>query len=387
MLEHSHQKDLFTAQDLKVLAEYNGAPCVSVYLPTYKFGQKRQENLIRFDNALKTAEDYLQNLQTAGRLIDSILAAAKKKKDDHFFWRSPGDGLAMFCAPGFFDVWRIPYRFAESVSVNSGFSLKPLLPYLSDDGKFFLLCVDKKKVQLFECSRYGMRQVADPALPLGLTEVQPGKGFDRRIQSHSGGSTKKQEQFHGQGGVTDDQKNMLNRYFRRIDAAVCKTLMFEKAPLIFAGSQSLFPIYRNANNYRNMLKSGIWCNPFAMNAEAIHQDAWRLAQNHFSTPRKAAFAKIRDLKDTDAVSTTPEVIITSANFGKVDLLLLASDTSLWGRYDPDTGSYEEHIRQLPGDDDLLGRAALDTFLHRGSVYFVSLDEMPGKAPICAVLRY
>jgi len=385
MLEHSHQKDLFTMQDLKTLAEFKGSPCVSIYLPTHKLGQKRQENLIRFENAIKTASGYLENLQVSKQVAESILEPAIKLRDDHFFLKSASDGLAIFAAPGFFDFWRIPYRFSESVTANAGFYLRPLLPYLSDDGKFFLLCVDKKKVQLFDCSRYGMRQIQEPTLPLGITESLPDRNFDRRLQSHSGGSIRSQEQVHGQGGITDAEKNLINRYFRRIDSAVCQALASETAPLVFAGALNLFPIYRGINNCRYMLKTGVWGNPFIMNEETLHQEGWRIAQNHFSTPKRIAFARIRDLKDTPAISTVPEVVVTQAFSGKVDQLVLDNQT-VWGRYDPATGSYEEHARQLAGDDDLLGRAALDTILHRGSVYFVSSEEMPKKSLVCAVLR-
>jgi hypothetical protein len=355
-------------------------------LPTFRSGKKRQENLIRFDNALKTATAYLENLQVDDQLIDSILEPAKKLKDDLVFWKSAGDGLALFGAPGFFETWRVPYRFGESVIVNDGFSLKPLLPYLSDDGKFFLLCVDKKKVQLFECSRYGMRQIQEPSLPLGISDSLPNKDFDRRLQSHSGGSSKSAEQVHGQGGLTDAEKNLINRYFRRIDTAVCLALAGEKAPLIFAGGQNLFPLYRDANHYQPLLKTGVWGNPFIINEEALHQQAWQIAQNYLSTPKKAAFAKIRDLKGNASLSIIPEVIVAAANSGKVDLLITAAESNLWGIYDPATGSYEEHIQQIAGDQDLLGKAALDTFLHRGAVYFVSPEEMPGKALVCAILR-
>lgn len=386
MLEHSHQKDLFTLEDLKVLAKFKGSPCVSIYLPTFKSGKKRQENLIRFDNALKTAATHLENLKADSQLINSILGPAKKLKTDSAFWKLAGDGVALFGAPGFFETWRIPYRFGESVVVSDVFSLKPLLPYLSDDGKFFLLCVDKKKVQLFECSRYGMRQVREPSLPLGIADSLPNKDFDRRLQSHSGGSSKSAELVHGQGGLTDAEKNLVNRYFRRIDAAVCVALAGEKAPLIFAGGQNLFPLYRNANNYQLLLKTGVWGNPFIVNEESLHQQAWQIAQNYLSAPKKSAFAKIRDLKGTSLLSIVPEVIVTAAYAGKVDLLITAAQASLWGIYDPATGSYQEHTKQNAGDQDLLGKAALDTFLHRGSVYFVSPEEMPGKSQICAVLR-
>ena len=93
MLEHSHQKDLFTMQDLKTLAEFKGSPCVSIYLPTHKLGQKRQEYLIRFENAIKTASGYLENLQVSKQVAESILEPAIKLRDDHFFLKSASDGL------------------------------------------------------------------------------------------------------------------------------------------------------------------------------------------------------------------------------------------------------------------------------------------------------
>jgi hypothetical protein len=66
---------------------------------------------------------------------------------------------------------------------------------------------------------------------------------------------------------------------------------------------------------------------------------------------------------------------------------VAANAHQWGAFDPTTGKVDVHDEPQPGDEDLLDRAALDTFTNRGTVYVVEPAQMPDKSPIAAVFRY
>jgi len=46
-----------------------------------------------------------------------------------------------------------------------------------------------------------------------------------------------------------------------------------------------------------------------------------------------------------------------------------------------------HKTAKPDDEDLLDFAAIQTFLHGGTVYAVEPEKVPDDAPLAAVFRY
>ena len=59
----------------------------------------------------------------------------------------------------------------------------------------------------------------------------------------------------------------------------------------------------------------------------------------------------------------------------------------WGRIDEERLEAETHADRRPGDEELLERAAVETFTHGGVVYSVPSARVPGGGVIAAVLRY
>ena len=58
-----------------------------------------------------------------------------------------------------------------------------------------------------------------------------------------------------------------------------------------------------------------------------------------------------------------------------------------GRWDDGERSSESHERPLPGDDDLLDRAAVESWLKGAAVHAVPAAEIPGGGMAIAGLRY
>ena len=100
-------------------------------------------------------------------------------------------------------------------------------------------------------------------------------------------------------------------------------------------------------------------------------------------------AQYRQLAGTEKAADNIKEIVAAAVNGRVDRLVIAVDTQVWGLFNPDTGEivyYQEGQRKedhLP----LLDFAAVQTLQNGGAVFAVSQDEMPTKSAIAAVFRY
>jgi hypothetical protein len=215
---------------------------------------------------------------------------------------------------------------------------------------------------------------------------------ERQLQFHtatgpSGGKGSRAAAFHGHGGVVQDDKVDILRYFHKVDDGLRKLLAGEQAPLMLAGVDYLLPLYREANTYPHLIEAGIEGNPDNLSAEELHQQAWAIVQPRFLEERIEAAKRFRQFADTDQASDDLAEVVPAAYHGRVETLFVALDLQQWGTFDPATNEVQLHQDTKPGDQDLLDSAAVQTLLNGGSVYAVEPEQMPVEAPLAALLRY
>lgn len=234
--------------NLKMLMEKHRGPCISLYLPTHWTGTEMQQDRIRLKNQMRQAENllFLANVHAAEveNLLEPILALVA----DEPFWLHPSEGLALFRSQDIFDPYRLPFSFKELVVISTHFYLKPLLPFLSNDGRFYILALSQNAVRVFEGTHFSVHEVELPkTVPEGLAEVLSYDQPENQLQyqsSSSGASVGKGSRpamiFRRQGVGGDDTREQVLHYFRQIDKGLQEALRDETAPLVLAGVAYLF---------------------------------------------------------------------------------------------------------------------------------------------------
>jgi Bacterial archaeo-eukaryotic release factor family 3 len=161
----------------------------------------------------------------------------------------------------------------------------------------------------------------------------------------------------------------------------------ETAPLVLAGVEYLFPLYRQANTYPHLLEQGVAGNPDKVKAETVCEKAWAVVEPSVLQAQRDAAARYRDAATTETASSNASEVVPAAFYGRVASLFIAIDQQLWGTFDPTTNTIQVHQRAEPEDEDLLEVAATQTLLHGGAVYAVEQAHMPDEALLAAVFRY
>jgi hypothetical protein len=160
--------------DLEELVTMEARPAISIHLPTHVVGREVRQDPIRLKNLLCAAAE---RLKTSRRLpeIDGLLSPAQRLVEDGAFWRSQQheqQGLAIFLAPGFDRVFRLPIAVPEEMMLGSHFHIKPLLPILEDAGPFWLLTISASHTRLYQGSRWEFAEVAGLDLPQGVAKLE-----------------------------------------------------------------------------------------------------------------------------------------------------------------------------------------------------------------------
>jgi hypothetical protein len=215
-------------------------------------------------------------------------------------------------------------------------------------------------------------------------------GADRGSQSHFAtrdGKGKQSSVFHGQGGVRDSHKDELAQYFRLIDAALAPVLADEQAPLVLAGVDYLLPIYRKVCRYPHLAAVELPGNFEHLGVKQIHGQVWPLIKPVLGEARQLAADKYRRLAGTGKTTDDIRQALPAAFAGQIETLFVPAQRQVWGVCDPQGQVADVHGEQQRGDDDLLDTAAVQTLLHRGSVYVVDKQEIPSTEELAAVYRF
>ncbi len=387
--------DRLSKNEIKTLLEMHEGPCVSIFLPTSRGGVESQQDELRLRHQIRDSENrlLLENLRSTE--VEKLLEPFNALLDDGGFWLHTVDGLAIFRTSEMFSYYRLPCSFKEQVVVSDHFYLKPLLPFLATGGRFYILAISQNAIRLLEGTRFSIHELELPeTVPANLAEALKYEEAENEVSFYSSSSGavvgkggRKAAIFYGQGVGHDDSKDHLLRYFQQIDRGLHALLRDESVPLVLAGVEYLFPIYRQANTYPYLQHQGVPGNPDKLSSDVLHEEAWAVVKPYFQRVQERTAAQYRDNIGTARTSNDIREIMPAAYYGQIDSLFVAIDQELWGNFDPTSNTIHVHKEARFRDDDLLDEAATQTILHGGPVYAVEQAKVPGESMLAAVFRY
>lgn len=384
--------NLFKKNELESLLRRQQGQCISLYMPTFRAGRQVEQNRIRFKNLLRKADEQLVQTESRDSERNRLLTPAHKLLEDSSYWRRQRDGLAAFLCSGEIRHYRVPFKFDELVVVSDQFHLKPLIPLLAGSAQFYLLALSKNSIRLFEGSRFEIGELDVESIPTSLAEALKYDNYERQLQFHTGSpgrGGKRDAVFFGTGAGDPNVKEKVLRYFREVDRGLRELLRDRQAPLVLAGVEYLFPIFREASKYPHLMEEGIPGNPEKESAGTLHEKAWKVVEPSLrSVQLQAAERYAKSAGNGQKLASSDlERILPAALQSRIESLFVAVGVQSWGKLDKESGKATLHEKPEAGDRDLLDFAAIQAFTSGAKVYAVKPDQVPGGGAIAAVFRY
>jgi len=376
--------------DLRDLTRPVAGPCVTLHMPTHRAGPATRQNPLRLKNLLRAAEDRLRSEGMRPSERGKLLAPAALLLEDPVFWQHQSDGLAVFLRPGWSRTFRVPVTLPELAFVARTFHVTPLLPLLTDDGRFLVLALSQRSVRLVEGSRHRAHEVALKGMPSGLEDALR---YDETEKEHlfhiagRGGAPGARPAFHGHGIGEEIDKQRIRRYFRVVDHGLHETLRGRRDPMVLAAVEYEQAIYRETNTYPHLLEGAIGGNPEPLGAGELRDRAWALVEPLLMRRREEAIGRYGALAGTAQATNDLAEILASAEAGRIKTLFVPTDEQRWGSWDPATGKVRLRTDPRPGDVDLLDLATVRTLLSGGAVHAMPAKDLPAGPLPLAVLRF
>jgi len=370
----------FAFQDLEALIAHQGKPAVSIYRPTLRIPTRVQAESLQLRNLLREAEEQLAQFELRGPTIRAILEPARALITDSDFWRHQKDGLALFLSEESFLRYQLPITFETDLVVAEAFHVKPLIPILTNDYLFYILALSQNRVRFLRCTRFSVQEIDPTTTPNSLQEVLDEYELEKHLQFHTSsaasGAGRRGAVFYGQGaGATEDEKAKIREYFARIDRGLRDYFQDQSAPLVFAGVEYLFPLYREANTHPNLVESSITGNPDELHVEELHREAWKLIEPTFTAKQAAEIEQYHNVASRGLTSTNVEELVAWADKGRVETVFVNKQAVVWGVYDQERFQAEVQETHTPHNRDLTDMIAIYTLLRKGNVYLLSGEEM------------
>ena len=380
--------ETLSKDDLKALVQKRKDLCISIYMPTHRSGVETQQNQIRFKNLIRDAEERLIASGMKPQDARSFLEKAQGMVNNVLFWRQQRDSLALFLSSDLFLHYNLPVHTAELIVVTDRFHLKPLLPLLSRDEHFYILTLSQNEVKLYEGTSLSMREMKIEGLPQGMGKALQADEPEKQVRFRSGGGGgERGAMISGHGAEIEDTKDNLLRYFRQVDRVLKDALKDEHVPLILAGVEFLFPIYREVNTYPALIEENIAGNPKRLSKEGLKKKGWALVSQHYAKDIESAVNLYKQSQGTGLTASNIKDILVAAHQGRVGVLFVPLEKELWGSFKSDSGQVTFSETPVTGGEDLFDLAAILTHVQGGNVFALPPENIPEGLSIAALFRY
>lgn len=360
-------------------------PCVSIILPLLKEPGHAEENAKRLHRILDDVEGKLEGHGLEGKAKKQFLASARNFADEQLKIPPADSTLLMYVSSTVFHIYMLPQEMEETVSVGGHFYLTPLLSDDAESAHYFVLAVSKKKATLFEVNGRNIEARAVDGMPLSVEDAFAGmEHTERKVNFHSTGNGT--AAFHGDGGEKDQQEIEMTVYLKSV-AKSLHTMLHEKAvPLVFAGVTEEYGIYKKFDESDCLLDEYIKGNPDMTMKQELLKKSYPIVEAFMAGKRKDLAERYGTAEANAKGTSTIDDVLKAAAEGKIDTLMVRRGAAEWGTVQGN-GESVVHTAMEPGDEDLLSVAASWTLRNRGKVVFFGENEMPGKSPVAAILRY
>jgi hypothetical protein len=384
--------DNITVDMLKELAREKEPSCISIFLPTNRAGLEVNEMVDQkhLKYQVKEVRDKLKSLEIKNGEIEKLLKPVTGLIDDGGFWKHQSDGLAIFRNLKRFDFYTLPVPFEPFTLVADHFYPMPLIPYINEDCKFYMLALSLNYVRIYECYPYQLTELEiEDLVPEKLEEAVGYDYQEKNLQFRMGQTGFGRSMFHGQGNTNEEAKKLeILKFFRAVNDGLMKLLHDKQVPLILAAVDYLVPIYREANDYNNLQKNFIPGNPEHEDPVMLHEKARAILADCIDRGKSEKTKAFEQALSRQKASYKEEEIIQAAVDQRIDTLYIKNREEMWGTYEADTAKIIEQTRESGQGACLLNMAAMYTIQNNGKVYLLDHDEMPvPDSRLNAIFRY
>ncbi|TDB68067.1 baeRF7 domain-containing protein [Arundinibacter roseus] len=382
--------EIFRLDQFNDLLEMEGEQKVSIFSPTSRSSSDNyQQDKINFKNQLKEAlTQLMEKYEWKEEESKTFLAPGYELLEDVAFWQHSSDAVAFFHSSAGTIIKQLPFELdAPSSFVGKNFMLKPLVPLLNANSRFYILNLNQNDVRLYEAGMHSYSEVVFPEdVPATIDDYLVYVHRQESLQFRSGGSSGGNggAMFHGHGAANTDKID-IEQYFYELSKKVEEIIACEPLPVVLAGVEYLIPIYRKTADYNGYVEGYVQGSFAEGDAASLYEKALEVMEPIFEKKQQDAQDRFKELQFGEWASFEPEKVILAALTGQVDTLFVRKQEAIWGHYNESLYTLTLEEESTAENKDLLTEACVKTILQNGQVYMCAREDMPEEGAVVAAI--
>jgi hypothetical protein len=360
-------------------------PCTTLVLPPHHPGERAESAAAFLKTSLQSIAQQFADRRVPKAVGIDVVAPLEHLAEDSGWSAGSHLGSVILRSPEVFCQFQLTQPVRPSLTVAGCFAIRRLLGECRAPKVFYILPLSKESVGLFRCAASQAEAVELPErTPMtleGAMEFEP-PDHDLENRSASGSSAGARSRIRfGTGSGRETAHAHLADFYKLVDRGVHQLLRESEIPLLLAGVDEDLVAYRAVNTYRRLAKASLHGSANLSSPEAETVVYARSLLRAEEREREAqALKEITDRTAPDRLLTDPHAIINAAFDGRVRQLYVNESAEV-------SDVFERGNYRTWGKEDLLNLSAVQTLLHRGSVFELSGNTMPSGAAAVAMLRY
>ncbi|MEX2569361.1 MAG: hypothetical protein WD431_25695 [Cyclobacteriaceae bacterium] len=382
---------LITEKLIQDLMAKEEAPCLSLYMPTYRNHPDNRQDPIRFKNLIKEMEQSLLQKYSSDE-TQAFLAPLEELIENPKFWNTSRDGLAVFCANDLLEVVKLPVSVDMLAIVADSFHTKPLRKYLQSTDRYHLLGLSRHEFKLYEGNRHALDEIELSAeTPKTIEEALGEELTDEHttVASYGGAGGESSAMHHGHGGKKDQVDQDAERFFRVVAKSVEDHYSKpSRLPLILAALPEHHHLFQKVNKNGALLSDGIQVNPSSVNKEKLAEMAWEVMEPSYLANLERQAGQFCQAKAAGKGTDDYKELAVAAVEGRIETLLVEADRIIAARItNLVTGNTQKKDMDNPRVDDLLDDMGELVMKMGGKVVVMPPDKMPTDTGLAGIFRY
>ncbi len=388
-----HETDV--QQDIEALIAHRSDHAVSIYLSGRRTPDEHDAFETRVKNSLRQVAEFLPE-----SLFNDLKKRTLRELPEIEQRAQKGSGVAIFFSSNDeFRVSQLWFSTADLSIVGTRYHLRPIVAALSLPLRYRILSISLQSVRLFEVDTNGHHAIQlDSETPqsldqVTLTQEQPPLTFHGNGRGDA--SRRGDVVFHGHDHEQRRRQENIKRFLRGVAQGVKRAVLSDSrprnsrnVPLILHGVPEITHQFRREAEHIDLVLSQeeVPGSP----EHLTESELISLAAPHARQALEKRVDEIRqqfhELEHTAKTASGLTDVLRAASDGRIESLMLCSSSPIWGRFDAEGRTAQIEQDAQADVEDLLDRAAVDTFRQGGSVYQINENRQDAE-PALALLRF
>jgi len=384
---------MINTNELNDIARERGDALISIYIPTHRKGAEIEQDAIRLKNQIAQLEKRCEEQTIDLSRVEPVIKRLRQLVTDKEFWRFQGEGLGVLADQEDFRLYRLSSAVDEVAHIGERFCLRPLLPAVADEARFYVLVLSQNAVKLLSCTRETVSEVDQHDIP---TSIADALGYDweqRSLQFHTGdravgaAGSARAAVFHGQGRGTTEEKDEVHEFLKRVDDGVRRLLRGQTAPVVVAAVEYEIAMFNEVSKLPNVMKKGVAGNPEHRSIEEIHADALPIVEPTLNERARRKRAALKEAAHSDHVVSGIGPVLDALDASRVGSLFVDTTKPVWGATSGGGNGPALHDKREPGDEDLVDLIVSRALATGAEIICADRSDIPEGAPVAALTRF